>query len=54
MHCCNQGVPMLLNLFRGDNALWSIYSKNLKDTKYTSLLDELEDGLAAHRFSNDI
>ena len=47
-------APMLLNLFRGDNALWSIYSKNLKDTKYASLLDELEDGLAAHRFSNDI
>jgi len=48
-----QRSAMLLNLFRGDDALWSVYIKNIKDdSKYASLVEELESGMNAHQFED--
>jgi WD40 repeat protein len=44
--------PLLLNMFRDDRALWSVYIKNLQeDSNYTALLEELEAGMNAHTVS---
>ena len=41
-------TPLLLNLFRDDRALWSVFLNSLaEDESYTAFLRELERGMAA-------
>jgi len=43
--------PLLLNMFRDDRALWSVFIKNLQeDSSYSDLLKELEAGMVAGPF----
>ena len=38
--------PLLLNMFRDDRPLWSVFIKNLQeDASYADLLKELEAGM---------